>query len=455
MVFAYDRDTLLTAAGDMKLTRDAASGFVTAANLGKIEDQRQFDERGLMTNYTATFGGTPVWSMAISYDPVNRITNKVESLGSVMRTSGYVYDLMGRLSEVWQDGVLTTTYTYDANGNRLTRNSESASYDAQDRILSHAGTTFTWSRNGDLRTRTNGGQVTTYTYDVLGALASVQLPDGRQVDYILDAAGRRIGKRIDGVLQRGWLWSGNSPVAELDGSSSLAMHFVYAEGIAPAFLVKGTETYRILSDERGSVRLVINIADGTVAQELDYDEFGRVLTDTAPGFQPFGFAGGLYDPDTGLTRFGLRDFDAFTGRWTSRDPLGFDGGSFSLYVYVNNDPVNFVDPIGAGPWTGTAYAGFKAAVNFGANAFSFISTAAGYSAAAAKGGVVVSGFAIYQFLNSGYGMVGSGINGLAAWHGARVDNPFPETIPGLITFVASRGYPSKRLRTSPTELISS
>ena len=235
-------------------------------------------------------------------------------------------------------------------------------------------------------------------------------------------------------------------MAELDGSSSLAMHFVYAEGIAPAFLVKGTETYRILSDERGSVRLVINIADGTVAQELDYDEFGRVLTDTAPGFQPFGFAGGLYDPDTGLTRFGLRDFDAFTGRWRFRDPLGFDGGSFSLYVYVNNDPVNFVDPIGAGPWTGTAYAGFKAAVNFGANAFSFISTAAGYSAAAAKGGVVVSGFAIYQFLNSGYGMVGSGINGLAAWHGARVDNPFPETIPGLITFVASRGHPSKEAK---------
>ena len=172
MVFAYDRDTLLTAAGDMILIRDAASGFATAAHLGKIEDQRQFDERGLMTNYTATFGGTPVWWMALSYDPVNRITNKVESLGSVMRTSGYVYDLMGRLSEVWQDGVLATTYTYDANGNRLTRNSESASYDAQDRILSHAGTTFTWSRNGNLRTRTSGGQVTTYTYDVLGALAS-------------------------------------------------------------------------------------------------------------------------------------------------------------------------------------------------------------------------------------------------------------------------------------------
>ena len=41
---------------------------------------------------------------------------------------------------------------------------------------------------------------------------------------------------------------------------------------------------------------------------MDYDAFGRVLADTAPGFQPFGFAGGLYDHDTGLVRFGARDY---------------------------------------------------------------------------------------------------------------------------------------------------
>jgi hypothetical protein len=29
-------------------------------------------------------------------------------------------------------------------------------------------------------------------------------------------------------------------------------------------------------------------------QELRYDAFGRVVLDTNPGFQPFGFAGGLY-----------------------------------------------------------------------------------------------------------------------------------------------------------------
>jgi RHS repeat-associated protein len=50
-----------------------------------------------------------------------------------------------------------------------------------------------------------------------------------------------------------------------------------------------------------------------------------VTADSNPGFQPFGFAGGLYDPDTGLVRFGARDYDAAAGRWTANDPRGLAG----------------------------------------------------------------------------------------------------------------------------------
>jgi hypothetical protein len=67
----------------------------------------------------------------------------------------------------------------------------------------------------------------------------------------------------------------------------------------PDYMVQGGQIYRIVSDHLGSVRLVVNTSDGTVAQRIDYDEFGNITTDTNPGFQPFGFAGGLYDPDTG------------------------------------------------------------------------------------------------------------------------------------------------------------
>ena len=71
-----------------------------------------------------------------------------------------------------------------------------------------------------------------------------------------------------------------------------------------------------------------------------------MISDSNPRFQPFGFAGGLYDPLTTLTRFGARDYDAETGRWTAKDPILFAGGDVSLYGYVAGDPVNFVDPSG-------------------------------------------------------------------------------------------------------------
>jgi RHS repeat-associated protein len=114
-------------------------------------------------------------------------------------------------------------------------------------------------------------------------------------------------------------------------------------------MVHGSTNYRILSDHLGSVRLVINTADGTVAQRIDYDEFGNITSDTNPGFQPFGFAGGLYDADTGLTRFGARDYDPQIGRWTTKDPIRF-GGGLNLYGYTFNDPVNFIDPTGRDIW---------------------------------------------------------------------------------------------------------
>ncbi|TAN61679.1 RHS repeat-associated core domain-containing protein, partial [bacterium] len=110
--------------------------------------------------------------------------------------------------------------------------------------------------------------------------------------------------------------------------------------------------------------------------------FGNVILDTNPGWQPFGFAGGLYDQQTKLTRFGARDYDAETGRWTTKDPIGFNGGDTNLYGYTANDPVNFVDVRGLfiGPWhslitfsamVASGYdlytAAFTAGANFGAD----------------------------------------------------------------------------------------
>jgi RHS repeat-associated protein len=138
-------------------------------------------------------------------------------------------------------------------------------------------------------------------------------------------------------------------VAELDGAGNVVARFVYGtKANVPDYMEKGGVTYRILSDHLGSVRLVVDVATGAVAQRLDYDEFGRVLLDTAPGFQPFGFAGGLYDHQSKLVRFGARDYDAEVGRWTAKDPVLFDGGDNNLYGYVRSDPLNHIDASGKG-----------------------------------------------------------------------------------------------------------
>ena len=112
------------------------------------------------------------------------------------------------------------------------------------------------------------------------------------------------------------------------------------------YIVKNGNTYRIISDHLGSPRFIVDIQSGAIVQRMEFDAFGNVTLDTNPGFQPFGFAGGLYDLDTKLVRFGARDYDAEIGRWTSKDPILFKGGDSNLFGYVANDPVNWGDPLG-------------------------------------------------------------------------------------------------------------
>ena len=215
---------------------------------------------------------------------------------------------------------------------------------------------FRYDANGRLQRVALGRQAADLRYDLLDSLLGVTFPDGTVIDYILDGRNRRIGKKVNGTRKQGFLYQDAlRPVAELDGSNNVVSRFVYATRInVPEYMIKNGHTYRIITDHLGSPRLVIDTATGDIAQRMDYDEFGIVTKDTSPGFQPFGFAGGLYDPDTGLVRFGARDYDADVGRWTARDPILFAGGDTNLYGYVMNDPLNSVDSSGLSWWSGFA-----------------------------------------------------------------------------------------------------
>jgi RHS repeat-associated protein len=219
-------------------------------------------------------------------------------------------------------------------------------------MTKYGDASYTYTNNGELYSKTDSGGTTTYSYDMFGNLRNVAMPNGEVIEYVLDARNRRIVKKVNGALVQGMVYVGqHEPVAELDGVGGIVSSFVYAsKGHVPDYMVKGGITYRVFSDHLGSVRLVVNSADGSIAQRIDYDEYGNVTNDTNPGFQPFAFAGGIYDQHTKLIRFGARDYDPFTGRWTSKDPILFAGGDLNLYGYVISDPVNYIDPSGLGDW---------------------------------------------------------------------------------------------------------
>jgi RHS repeat-associated protein len=370
--FGYDSDGLVICASPsscdvpvgadaLTLTYDAANGLLNTTNLRSVSDALTYSAFGELATESAITGSTALLSETYdaptaSRDALGRILHKTETLQGTTTAFDYTYDSSGRLKTVAQNGTQTASYGYDANGNRLSlttpSGTTSATYDAQDRLLTYGTLTYTYTANGELETKTDSATsaITAYQYDAFGNLTRVDLPNGDVVQYLVDGMNRRIGKKKNGTLVKLWLYSDAlHPIEELDGSGNLLSRFIYASGKnSPDFMVQNNIEYRILSDQLGSPRLVANASTGAIVQRMREDEFGNVVEDTSPGDTPFGFAGGLYDADTGLVRFGARDYDPVVGRWISKDPIRFDGGQANIYAYVNNDPINAVDLAGTG-----------------------------------------------------------------------------------------------------------
>lgn len=352
VAFKHDPDGLLIAAGDLTLERYPESGYLKNTKLGKVTTAQEYNGFGERKQFAAKYNGKNVYTVKYERDLLGRIIKMTETIDGRTDVFAYDYDRAGRLEDVTKNGSKTSHYDYDENGNRLAYKGQSGAftgkYDSQDRILQYGDTTFKHTANGEWLSKTVNGKTTGYDYDVLGNLRAVALPDGTKIEYVIDGANRRIGKKVNGKLVQGFLYQDQlKPIAELDGDGKIVSRFIYGTKVnVPEYMEKGGKTYRIITDHLGSPRLVIDIAtSGAVAQRLDYDEFGTMSQDSNPGFQPFGFAGGILDPHTLLTRFGARDYDASSSRWTAKDPLGLAVG-MNVYSYVDSDPVNYFDPTG-------------------------------------------------------------------------------------------------------------
>jgi RHS repeat-associated protein len=338
-------------------------------------------------------------------DAGGRIVGMTEVVDDATSTWAYGYEAnSGRLATVDLNGELAWSFEYDGNGARidyqrtadsgepaldLAEGSSDPSHDiivdGEDRLLRYGSYDYGYLADGRLAWRRDWSNDTLrcYDYDVFGALrrfregaissTATESPCSEievqtEVVYDIDPAGRRVGRTQRGYTGgepgtanvRRWIYADAlNPVAQLDERNRITQAYVYGNyAHTPDYLVaftyadaestspSSTTRYQYVYDIRGSVRLVVNASTGVIAQQLDYGPWGEVLDDSAPGFQPFGYAGGEYDATTDLVRFGARDYDAEIGRWTAKDPIGFAGGDTNLYAYVGGDPIGLVDVTG-------------------------------------------------------------------------------------------------------------
>ncbi|MCI0536461.1 MAG: hypothetical protein L0Z50_14670 [Verrucomicrobiales bacterium] len=228
--YTFDRDDLLTSAGDLKITRDPGTGLVTRLSLGVLNEQFTHNGFGELVSQTAEANGVTFFSAQLSRDKLGRVTEITESIRGVTAVIAYSYDAGSRLQSVRRNGVSTESYTYDNHGNLLGDHMNGAySYNDADQLLSAGDASFTYIPTGERFTRTKAGATDTYRYTALSRLRAVDLADGRALRYLHDPAGNRAVRLIDGTVQQRYLCpSYNLPAGAVNPSGQLIDQYVYA-----------------------------------------------------------------------------------------------------------------------------------------------------------------------------------------------------------------------------------
>ena len=361
---AYDADDLRTREGVYNFTRAGAMGELTRVDDGTLRQDFTYDGLGRQATLVGSVGGTTRFGETLAYDAGSKVSHRDETFGTTTTGLDYSYDDAGRLTGVDRDGSPSESYGYDANGNRTSRSrpglggTETATYDAQGRLDARGATDYSFDAAGYLTQRGSD----TFTYGPRGHLQGANV-GGSAITYAYDGMGRRTARTEGGTTEQYLYGDPENPwqlTASRAPGGELTLYFYDPYGRLVG-LERGGQRFYVFTDLLGTPRLVTDSSGATV-KRIDYDAFGDVITDSAPSFSlRVGFAGGLKDPTSGLVQFGLRDYEPASGRWTSRDPILFDGGQTNLYAYVDNDPVNFVDPNGTGikDWIGRKVFGPK------------------------------------------------------------------------------------------------
>ena len=406
--YTYDEDGRLSAiyldegtasttspTNNKKLIRSYA--YNAYGEIEKLTDNTSFLTGGTLTTelaYTYNDFGLPVKLTYTDVDGETRTVREETNLtydgngnilteavteaysGSTTKTRTYQYDLGNRLISAAYDGT-TTAYTYDAVGNRLTRQegtetAETYTYNYLNQLTrvqqGTAVTTYTYDARGNqtqqVQTGTGVTTTTNYGYDLANRLTSTNIsnnaviPLSTSATYAYNAQGQRVTRVEDEVITH-FYYTGsallfttvNEYVLQtqniLDPSGTIVASRRF-EGQATTGQDPYAEDYFFYRyDIRGSVTTIVD-GEGAVVKSYDYDEFGVTTSTGDAFFNEVTFTGSVADA-SGLLYMNARYYNPATARFLSQDSYT---GSASvpwtqhLYAYCNNNPVNLVDPTG-------------------------------------------------------------------------------------------------------------
>ncbi|WP_319470567.1 RHS repeat-associated core domain-containing protein [uncultured Pseudodesulfovibrio sp.] len=299
---------------------------------------------------------TVPYSYELSHDPQGRIIEKIEKVAGEPVTWTYAYDKAGCLAKCERNGWPVCDCWYDRAGRRACDSFPKSvegdlrryEYDMDNRLSRAGKNSYMHDDNGFRSMWNHKGKYTLYEYAPDYCLLKADQKDaGRTFTFRHDDEGRRIAKYCNGELVEAYEWLDFIRLAEYrDGRNTY--EFAYEDGERTPYAMRrdGGAVASLFHDQVGSLRVVADTS-GNVIKAIQYDPFGGVIEDSNPGFKiPLGFAGGLHDRDLGFVRFGFRDYDTYTSRWTAPDPIGDAGGDSDWYGYCLDDPVNGVDPLG-------------------------------------------------------------------------------------------------------------
>ena len=352
--YTYDtNDRLIEAqlpSGIVEYTYDADDRLTSVDLPNGISTLYTYDpaDRPLSVRHVAADGTTTLVSNTYEYLASSLTSAMIDQDG--IRTT-YAYDGFYRLTnETTEDSsggqLSATSYTYDGNGNRLTRTIDGTTvnytYDSVNQLLTEGANSFTYDANGNLVSETSGAGTRTYTYNDLDWLVSIDGDIAQQHAFQYDVWGQRTQRTV-GLETSRYVYDFGSILEETDATNAALVQYEYALGLVSQSNMAQRHFFH--NDVLGHVRGLFDLS-GAVVGTYKFDAFGDQRVFTGSISNRFNFNGGFGafdEPDAGLVQTGSRYYKPQLGRFISVDPSR-QGNNH--YTYALNNPVNFSDPSG-------------------------------------------------------------------------------------------------------------